>query len=86
MATRRSAPVKGEGGVLIAYQHAQLMAGIPLSRPQPASAAAAPTLFAVAPTVAPTVVAVAQPTGAPTVVAAAAPTVQLPSRQLRQRW
>jgi plastocyanin len=49
-------PIPGEGGVLTAYQHAQLMAGIelapPTSRTTPAAATRAPT---VAPTLAPTV-------------------------------
>jgi plastocyanin len=63
------APVRGEGGVLTAYQHAQLMAGIPFTRPRSAAAAAAPTAVAkvqptLAPTPAPTAVsqAPAQPT------------------------
>ena len=55
-------PVPGEGGVLVAYQHAQLMASIPLLAEAPA-AASAPTL---APTVAPTVVATLPPTAVPT--------------------
>jgi plastocyanin len=81
------APVKGEGGVLTAYQHAQLMAGIPLTRPLSAPAAAptvvaqtqptlAPTVAAqIQPTLAPTAVAVVQPTLAPTQVATVAPTL-----------
>lgn len=70
------APVKGEGGVLTAYQHAQLMAGIPLTRPQSAPAAAAPTVVArIQPTLAPTVVARVQPTLAPTVAAPIQPTL-----------
>jgi plastocyanin len=87
-------PVKGEGGVLTAYQHAQLMAGIPLTRPRTALIAAptvaaltqptlGPTVAALAkPTVGPTVVALAQPTLVPTVVAAVAPTLvtQAPAR------
>ncbi len=48
-------PIPGEGGVLTAYQHAQLMAGIPLApdagaqaeAPAPAQAAATPETFAV---------------------------------------
>ncbi|HEY3061980.1 MAG TPA: hypothetical protein VGL99_23635 [Chloroflexota bacterium] len=36
------APVPGEGGVGVAYQHAQLMAGILLKRPAPGAVAAAP--------------------------------------------
>ena len=65
------APVPGEGGVVVAYQHAQLMAGIPLKRPTAAApaAAAAPlaTLapVAAAPTTAPTI---AVPTPAPAIV------------------
>ena len=56
-------PVPGEGGVLTAYQHAQLMAGIPLERPLSAGAAAQPTLIpAVAPTLVPTLQATVQPT------------------------
>jgi plastocyanin len=46
------APVPGEGGVMVAYQHAQLMAGIVLSRPTVAAAAdrvaPAPTATAIA--------------------------------------
>jgi plastocyanin len=63
-------PVKGEGGVLTAYQHAQLMAGIPLARPRTESAAA------------PTAASLTQPTLAPTVVATVAPTlvIQAPAR------
>jgi len=61
--------------VLTAYQHAQLMAGIPLTRPQSAPAAA-PTLAAVIqPTLAPTVVALIPATVAPTAVATVAPTL-----------
>src|SRR5262249_8069492 len=40
------APIPGEGGVAVAYQHAQLMAGIPLKRP--AAATAAPEVAATA--------------------------------------
>lgn len=44
------APVPGEGGVVVAYQHAQLMAGIPLKKPAGdagvAAATAAPTATA----------------------------------------
>jgi len=69
------APIKGEGGVLTAYQHAQLMAGIPLTRPQSAPAAAPTVVALIQPTLAPTVVAVAKPTAPPTAVAVAQPTV-----------
>jgi plastocyanin len=81
------APVPGEGGVLTAYQHAQLMAGIELAPATTRAAAVAPTLaptsvpLAVptsAATVAPTAAVVVAPTAAPTAaptVAAAAPTV-----------
>jgi plastocyanin/uncharacterized membrane protein YozB (DUF420 family) len=55
-------PVPGEGGVLVAYQHAQLMASIPLLAEAP-GAVSAPTL---APTVAPTVVASLPRTSVPT--------------------
>jgi len=61
------APVRGEGGVLTAYQHAQLMAGIPLTRPQAAIATGPTAVPKVQPTVAPKPVA----TVAPTVVAQA---------------
>lgn len=40
------APVPGEGGVLTAYQHAQLMAGIDLSAEAAATVAALPTVVA----------------------------------------
>ncbi len=50
------APVKGEGGVLTAYQHAQLMAGIPLARTSSTTA------------VVPTAVAQVNPTSRPTTV------------------
>ena len=82
-------PVPGEGGVLTAYQHAQLMAGIPLA-PGTASGAgaAAPTIaptivpalaptvaiFGAAPTVAPTAAPTAAPTLAPTLAPTRAPT------------
>jgi plastocyanin len=76
------APVKGEGGVLIAYQHAQLMAGIPLTRPQSAPGPAPTSVAVVRPTLAPTSVAVVQATLAPTVAATIAPTAvsQAPAR------
>jgi plastocyanin len=67
-------PVPGEGGVLTAYQHAQLMAGIEVA---PATAAAlAPT---VAPTVAPTLAATLAPTRLPT-AAPTAPAAPQPAR------
>jgi len=56
------APVKGEGGVQTAYQHAQLMAGIPLARPQSAAAAAPTTVPQVQPTLAPKPAATVAPT------------------------
>ena len=65
------APVPGEGGVLTAYQHAQLMAGISLSAPSGAPASVAAT---VAPTLAPTVAALVAPTVAPTRAPTAQPT------------
>ena len=77
------APVKGEGGVLTAYQHSQLMAGIDLTRP-PLTSATGPTAVAVVqPTLAATAaLAVVQPTLAPTPQATVAPTVvsQPPTR------
>jgi plastocyanin/uncharacterized membrane protein YozB (DUF420 family) len=63
-------PVPGEGGVLVAYQHAQLMASIALLAEAPGVSTAAPTL---APTVAPTLAATLQPTAEPT-AALAVPT------------
>jgi plastocyanin len=44
------APVPGEGGVVVAYQHAQLMAGIPLKRPTAAPAAASAVVVVPTPT------------------------------------
>jgi plastocyanin len=70
-------PVPGEGGVLTAYQHAQLMAGIELAPPTGArlaptlAATAAPTLAA---TAVPTLAATLTPTRAPTLVPTVAPT------------
>jgi plastocyanin len=89
------APVKGEGGVLTAYQHAQLMAGIPLTRRRTALIAAptvvaltqstlVPTVVALTQsTLVPTVASLAQLTLAPTVVATVAPTLvtQAPARR-----
>jgi plastocyanin len=52
------APVPGEGGVMVGYQHAQLMAGVPLKRPAPGGVVAnAVATLAPAPTLVPTVVA-----------------------------
>jgi plastocyanin len=68
-------PVKGEGGVLIAYQHAQLMAGIPLTRPQATPAAAPTSVAVVQSTLAPTSVPAVQATLAPTSAAVLQPTV-----------
>ena len=69
------APIKGEGGVLTAYQHAQLMAGIPLTRP-PSAPVAAPTAVTLSqPTLVPTAVAAIQPTVVPTTAATVAPTL-----------
>jgi plastocyanin len=65
-------PIPGEGGVLTAYQHAQLMAGIELS---PATARAATA----AATTAPTVAAKLAATFAPTLAATIAPTVAAPT-------
>jgi len=68
-------PIKGEGGVLTAYQHAQLMAGIPLTRP-PSAPVAAPTAVTLSqPTLVPTAVAAIQPTVVPTTAATVAPTL-----------
>jgi plastocyanin len=52
------APIPGEGGVAVAYQHAQLMAGIPLRRPAADAPAAVATSI---PTASATPVATAQP-------------------------
>ena len=60
----------GEGGVLTAYQHAQLMAGIEL-----APATGAKITPAVVPTLATTLVSTAVPALAPTAVPTSAPTV-----------
>jgi plastocyanin len=71
-------PVPGEGGVLTAYQHAQLMAGISLSSPVAVGATLAPSVVstAAATLVAPTVVSTAAATlVAPTVVSTAAATL-----------
>ena len=77
-------PVPGEGGVLTAYQHAQLMAGIELAPATARTATArrtlaatlAPTLAAtLAATVAPTLVPTLAPTRVPTAAPTAAPTV-----------
>jgi plastocyanin len=68
------APVPGEGGVLTAYQHAQLMAGITLTPAPPAPAlfaTAAPTFAPTAP--APTAVPTTAPTRAPTIAPTVAP-------------
>jgi plastocyanin len=72
------APVKGEGGVLTAYQHAQLMAGIDLVRPLSSTATSPTAVAVVQPTVAPTRLPTTAPTGLPTT----APTVvsQAPAR------
>jgi plastocyanin len=66
-------PVPGEGGVLTAYQHAQLMAGIGLSTPIGAPQGVAAT---VAPTAAAALVPAVFSTTAPTVAPTAAPTLQ----------
>ncbi len=66
------APVPGEGGVAVAYQHAQLMAGIPLARP---AAAAAGAPVATAAPIAATPVATAATVAAP-VTATSLPTAQ----------
>jgi plastocyanin len=72
------APVPGEGGVVVAYQHAQLMAGIPLKRPTPAAvAAAAPAPTVAAPTPAPKVVVPTPTAVVQAVVAAAAAPVKV---------
>ncbi|MBC8160281.1 MAG: cupredoxin domain-containing protein, partial [Roseiflexaceae bacterium] len=65
-------PIAGEGGVITAYQHAQLMASMALTAQD--SAAVVPTVAAVAgaPTAAPTTAPVA---GAPTAVPAPAATI-----------
>jgi plastocyanin len=77
------APVKGEGGVLTAYQHAQLMAGIPLTRRRTALIAAPTVVALTQSTLVPTVASLAQLTLAPTVVATVAPTLvtQAPARR-----
>ena len=74
-------PVPGEGGVLTAYQHAQLMAGISLSAPAGVPASTVATVAATpAPTIAPTVVPTLVPTAAaPTVAPAVVPTAPAPT-------
>jgi plastocyanin len=63
-------PIPGEGGVLTAYQHAQLMAGIELA---PASSRTVTLASTPAPTDARAVAATPPPTAAPTLIATIAP-------------
>ncbi len=75
------APVSGEGGVAVAYQHAQLMAAMPLARPAASTPVTTPPVApTVAPTAAPAAVAPSQPLPAAQAVAPAQP-LGVPSGQ-----